>query len=526
MLLSRRFRFLLTVGVLSFSALTWFGEAVWLYRYGEERDSAADMYELFRKASSHLRQRYILIRDTSSVWSERAHDVFALGDQAMVSLKRLESLLCKEAGLTGTAFSSGLMALIAEEENYKRVLLTYMDEANGLREQKKVLLSKAHSLLEEVDRSVPQKYRQNTEKWLEQTVLFLQTTKVGHGGDGSRLRYKVEPSVYSGVGAKKLRAWMESVSAFDHVVGELVGKTVLLQGSAEISSKERALYKNLFALSDLAADILKHREAYFPTEGVFILLNFMLMLLVACVLTWYYKSQRSYFHKEIENLDNALVDGRGEIKNELLPLVQKIQGAASFRPVCFENREFERIFQSILRYNNEMRMSIIGLRDSLVWQKINHLDGARADVGHVLKHLDSHQDLLNVLANCAEQMETGQVTSQRTLVDIARVIKKLNHFFRYILPEMAHYAVNSLDKSAKHMSETIRLMNMLIAAYDTLRERLPEELDNIVREKENMSDSQSFQSSFFGGEPAGEADLGAESDIGGLKPSAEDEGKG
>ena len=497
MRLSRSLRFWFTVSVVSFVAVTWFGEAVWLYRYGEERDCAVDMYELFRSSASSLRKRYALIRETKIPWSLRSKDVFALSDSAMISLKKLQECLMKDRMLTGTVFATGIMEMIAEEEHYSKKLKGHIKDAAALKVERESLRKEVRALLENFDKKFPEKYWKHAEKWLLSMRDFLRASKIGHGKLEGVPQYSPRGDEYSGSGYKKLRAHLADVLALSHRVDALMHKNTMLEDRDSIAAKERSLYKNLFKISDLAANLLKHRENYFPSELIFILINFFLILGLIIVLYWYYHSQRSFFHKEIESLDNALIDGKGDVRHDLLPLVQKIQGAHAFKPVCIEDREIEKVFQSIFRYNNEMRLSIIGLRDSIVWQKINHTDGARSDVAHILKQIDAHQDLLNVLARCADQLESGTVTSRRTLVDIARVIKKLNHFFRYVLPEMTHYALNALDKSVRHTSETIRLMNMLVAAYDALREKLPSELDRIMQEKMVVEKKSHFQDEFF-----------------------------
>jgi len=452
-----------------------------LYYYGVERDEAVDLYELFRQSADGLRQRYGMIRDAKVPWSVRYNDVERLGERTLFLLKRVHTALLSNDALANSRFTNDLKELIALESAYQGHLQDHMNLVKGVAQVRRRLAVncqdlrkslKAGPLAREKAVAVP------LMRWLNSVQKLLAMRPISPEAWESLGRVPVSESSYKGKYRKIALTLISGARALDNQLQIIRNRGDVVGSRSRITEGERSLYAKLFELSDGVASILTMREARMPHWKVLIGMVMLLLTAILMSIVCFIRHQRRQVRCTLENLEGALVSGvDAGVPEEFLPILNKMREAQEHQitTICVEDKDVEEWFQSVLRYNNEIRHSVIGLRDGIVWQKINSLEPANDDMDHVLQQLEVQGGVLDVLDEFIASLNTGKLSRRHTR-EIARTLKKVRRFYGDVLPASMKYAAESFKRAEHRMDETVRVMNLLIRAYDSLRECLPQQI--------------------------------------------------
>jgi len=485
--LTKRFWAIVLILVVGMGALVF--QLRYLYEYGSERDQAVDVYDLFRKSAKILRKRYALVRNSSVPWSVRSKSVMRMSSDAIGMLEYLYTELSRDKSLKATTFINEVADLISDEKKYKVQLEDHMILASTVAKEQMHIAehighaqkaAQSHDLRNHG--SVPK-----AEIWLSDSMQLITTRPIKPSMWSQMKSPPIDENKCRGPKCKPYREFASSLRSIDNEMNALKNKAQISSSRRALVEKERKVYQKLFALSDGVAGVLMMRESKFPEWRYLIGAAIIFTLSVLASLGWFVRGQRKQLDRTISSIDEALTSGDdATVPSELLPLVAKVRNLQAQRitTICVEDRDIEEWFRSVLRYNNEIRRSVIGLRDGIVWQKINNLEPSNDDLAHVLRQLDAQQELFVVLDSCISLLESGKI-SRSNVREIIRVLRQVQRFYGDVLPGMLKYASSSFQRAEHRLGETVRIMNLLIRAYDNLREKLPEQIHSVVEDRIN-----------------------------------------
>lgn len=458
-----------------------------LYRYGSERDNAVDVYELFRQSAASLRKRYALVRDSKVPWSVRYNDVSQMGERSLFLLRRLYTMLNNDAVLSKTRFVQEVRDLIHMEESYQKKLDGHVNLATDIAKDQRLLAARMGALERKIDNSPikADKTVQLGKSWLNDMHKIVIHRPLRSSVWSRLASVPVKESDYKGRHKKTFRDIAAEMRTIYHSLLALKGKSNTRHSREVLTESERDVYKKLFALSDGVASVLTMREEHIPQWRMLFLAVGLLTFSAFLGMLWFVRGQRKQLRQSMENLEEALSNGNDSaVPEEFLPILGKIRDLQSHQitTVSIADEDVEEWVRSVLRYNNEIRQSVIGLRDGLTWQKINSLEPANDDVRHVLRQFDVQEEVFAAMDDLTSALENGKLR-RRNVREIVRTMKKIKRFYGDVLPGTLKYASESFRRAERRMDETVRIMNLLIHAYDNLRECLPKQMQAIAQER-------------------------------------------
>ena len=458
-----------------------------LYRYGSERDNAVDVYELFRQSAASLRKRYALVRDSKVPWSVRYNDVSQMGDRSLFLLRRLHTMLGNDAVLSKTRFVQEVRDLIHMEEAYQKRLSGHVNLAADIAKMQGNLTMRMESLVRKIDQTPlrTDKVARMAKEWLSEMIKMIAHRPLRASVWSQLSHVPVRESDYKGRHKKTFGDVAAQMRTAYHGLMALKEKSNTRRSREALTESERDVYKKLFALSDGVAGVLTMREEHMPQWRMLFLIVGLLTFSAFLGMLWFVRGQRQELRQGMANLEEALSNGNDSaVPEEFLPILGKMRDLQSHQitTVSIKDQDVEEWVRSVLRYNNEIRQSVIGLRDGLTWQKINSLEPANDDMRHVLRQFDVQEEVFSAMDEMIASLEEGKLR-RRHVREIVRTMRKVKRFYGDVLPGTLKYASESFRRAERRMDETVRIMNLLIHAYDNLRECLPKQMRSIVQER-------------------------------------------
>lgn len=448
-----------------------------LYRYGSERDNAVDVYEVFRQAAGSLRHRHAIVRDAKTPWSVRHNDVSQMGKKSLFLLRRLYKMLSSDPALSKTHFLKDVKNLIAMEEAYQKSLEEHVVGFTIVSETQRSLFVRVEDLRERMNRS---HIRSDSSlrkggAWLDgvRNVLSKKPCKLEHVPE-----VPIKESDYTGKHRKNYKGFVAELRGVYHDLVALRTHVEANKGRDDLLKSERGVYKKLFELSDGVAGVLTMREGSMPRWRVLFFVVGAFMFFAFFGMLWFVRGQRRQLRNGMMTLERALESGNdASVPEDLLPILGKMRALQDHQitTVHVDDKDVEGWVRSVLRYNNEIRKSVVGLRDGIAWQNINSLEPANDDMRHMMRQLDVQEDVFSAMDDMIMRLEEGKL-SRRGVRDIVRTMKKIRRFYGDVLPGTLKYASESFRRVERRMEETVRIMSLLVRAYDNLRECLPKQI--------------------------------------------------